>query len=184
MPLRFLSENGPGVLLYHHAGKNNTGSRGATEVRGFVDQIADLELTTPADPACRERRFIVRGRLTSSPERLTISLNEEGDDYQVVKGTLKPVRSELWAVMEALAPREPPGWTLADFRACWPEDQPCPSGDALRVMVHRYAAKAGWVRVDGRPPTYYKPAERRNEKPDTSVSGLCYAQAVTPPSAN
>ena len=99
MPLRHLSEQGPAVLLMHHAGAAGVRSRGATELEGFVDQIAHLELTTPTDPSCRERKFTVRGRLTSSPERLNISLSQDGEEYQVIAGSLRPIRSGIWQTL-------------------------------------------------------------------------------------
>jgi hypothetical protein len=91
-------------------------SRGATELEGFVDQIAHLEATTPGEPSCRDRRFTVRGRLTSSPERLQVSLNEAGDEYQVTQGSLRPIRSGIWHTLAALLPTEPPGLTIRELR--------------------------------------------------------------------
>ena len=148
MPTRALSAAGCSVLLIHHAGAAGERSRGGTELEGFADQLVHLQLAEPQKPDSRARTLLVRGRLTGSPTKLRMELNQDGLDYQMIEGTLKPVRSDLWAVMEALVPPEPPGWTLADFRASWPADKPCPSPDHLRVMVSRYGPKCGWRKTD------------------------------------
>ena len=158
MPLRGISELGPAVLLMHHAGAAGLRSRGATEVEGFVDQIAHLELTTPTDPACRERRFTVRGRLTSSPERLNISLSQDGDDYQVVQGSLRPIRSGIWQTLAGLLPAEPPGFTIRELRGAWPEaDLSVPSEDSILKALTRCGPKAGVCKTGEKPVGWYRP---------------------------
>ncbi len=151
MPLRHLSEQGPAVLLMHHAGAAGLRSRGATELEGFVDQIAHLELTTPTDPSCRERKFTVRGRLTSSPERLNISLSQDGEDYQVITGSLRPIRSGIWQTLAGLLPTEPPGATIRELRAVWPDGQQVPGEDVIHNTLTRCGSKAGVRRTDGKP---------------------------------
>lgn len=158
MPARAITEAGAAVLLVHHAGAAGERGRGATELEGFVDQIAHMQLAEPTKPECRARALSVRGRLTGAPSKLRIELNQSGDDYQVVEGALRPVRSEAWAVMESLVPREPPGWTLAEFAREWPIDVRTPSQDALRVNISRYAEKSGWRRTQDHPPRHWKPA--------------------------
>lgn len=156
MPLRHLSEQGPAVLLMHHAGAAGLRSRGATELEGFVDQIAHLELTTPTDPSCRERKFTVRGRLTSSPERLNISLSQEGDEYQVTTGSLRPIRSGIWQTLADLLPDEPPGFTIKELRAGWP-DLVVPSEDTLIKTLTRCGSKAGVCRTEQQPVGWWRP---------------------------
>ena len=148
MPLRGLSELGPAILLFHHAGAAGLRSRGATELEGFVDQIAHLEATNAADPSCRDRRLTVRGRLTSSPERLQVSLNEAGDDYQVTQGSLRPIRSGIWQTLATLLPPTPPGATIRELRGSWPEGEAVPGDDVIHNTLTRCGSKAGVRRTD------------------------------------
>jgi hypothetical protein len=155
MPLRGMSQLGPAILLFHHVGAAGSRSRGATELEGFADQIAQLDLTTPTDPANRNRRLTVRGRLTSSPERLEISLNQEGDDYQVLTGNLKPIRSSIWASIVKLIPTGLPGITARELRGAWHEGKEVPSENTILNTLFRCADKAGVRRTDERPARWW-----------------------------
>jgi len=158
MPMRGLSELGPAVLLIHHAGAAGLRSRGATELEGFADQLAHLELTNPADPACRDRRFTVRGRLTSSPERLSISLTADGEEYQVLNGNLKPIRSGIWQTLAGLLPGRPPGFTIRELRGAWPQGEPVPGEEAVYTTLTRCGGKAGVCRGEEKPARWWYPA--------------------------
>jgi hypothetical protein len=176
MPARALTEAGACVLLVHHAGAAGERVRGATELEGFVDQLAHMQLAEPLKPDSRARTLLVRGRLTGSPVKLRIELTPDGQDYQVIEGNLKPVRSELWATMETLVPDQPPGWTLQDFRGGWPIGPRVPSAEAMRMLVHRYAKKCGWNRTDERPPRYWKP--RYTTETEQQTGGQCTVPAL------
>ncbi len=140
-----------------NAGAAGTRFRGATELEGFVDQIAHLELTTPADPSCRERKFTVRGRLTQSPEKLRVSFNEDGMDYQVLEGNLRPIKSEIWAAIAGLLPTEPPGACIQDLRGNWPEGMTVPSQDTIGKTLSRCGERSGVRRTEGKPVRWWKP---------------------------
>ena len=155
MPLRGLSELGASVLAVHHAGATGARSRGGTELEGFFDQLAHMELTTPTDPSCRNRKLTVRGRLTSSPERIEMSLNQEGDDYQVTTGNLKPIRSGIWQSIAKLIPIGEPGITIRELRGAWYEGGEVPSENTILQTMLRCADKAGVRRSDDRPARWW-----------------------------
>lgn len=154
MPLRGMSELGPAILAVHHAGATGLRSRGASELEGFADQLAHLELTTPTDPSCRNRRLTVRGRLTTSPERLEVSLNQQGEDYQVLNGSLKPIRSAVWAMLSTLLPAEP-GFTVRELRGAWPDQRNVPSEDTIWKTLTRYGNKAGARQTEDKPARWW-----------------------------
>jgi hypothetical protein len=151
MPLRGMSQLGPAILLHHHVGAAGLRTRGATELEAFVDVTAQLDLTTPTDPTCRNRKFTVKGRLTSSPERLEISLSQDGFDYQVLTGNLKPIRSSIWAEIARLLPTETPGITIEQLRRAWPDSESAPSHNTILQTLTRCGDKAGIRRSDGKP---------------------------------
>jgi len=155
MPLRGMSELGPAVLLFHHSGAAGERSRGATELEGFVDQIAHLEWENKSDPSNRQRRLTVKGRLTSSPERLQVSLNEAGDDYQVVQGNLRPIRSGIWQTLAQLLPTEAPGISIRELQGSWPDDEDLPSEDTIWKTLTRCASKAGARQTNDKPARWW-----------------------------
>jgi hypothetical protein len=111
-----------------------------------------MELVTPTDSSCRERKLTVRGRLTSAPERLTVSLNEAGDNYQVTQGSLKPIRSGIWQTLAGILPTEEPGFTVRELRGAWPDSETSvPGDDVIHNTLTRCGRKAGVRHTDDKP---------------------------------
>src|SRR5262249_21256292 len=119
-------------------------------------QLAHLELAVPGDPTNRERKLTVRGRLTSSNDRIQASLNESGDAYQVINGNLRPIRSGVWATLAKLLPPEFPGMTISQIRAEWPTEE-TPSEATLLTTLIRCGPKAGVRRTDTKPAGWWLP---------------------------
>ena len=151
MPLRQISQPGPAVALWHHMGAAGERMRGATELEGFVDQVVEFVSPAPKDRTVRERKLTVRGRLTSSPETITASLNDAGDDYQLLSGSLRPIRSGIWRQLAQLLPTEAPGATIRELRGSWPEGEVVPGDDVIHNTLTRCGSKAGVRRTDTKP---------------------------------
>lgn len=155
MPLRGITELGAAVLGIHHAGAGGGRSRGGTEVEAFPDQLLHMELTTPTDPSCRNRKLTVRGRMAAQ-ERIEMALTQEGDDYQVLTGNIRPIRSGHWRTIMEMLPDEPPGLTIREMRGLWPDGEDVPSQDVIWQTVSRHADKAGVVQSGTKPASWWR----------------------------
>jgi hypothetical protein len=146
MPLRQLSEAGAAVLLMHHFGSERSGPRGGTELRAFPDLLLDMYLANPTDPCNRRRTLKVRGRLVPTPGVVTVELNEEGTDYDVIDGDLAAGKPSQWTVLQGLVPGQPPGFSISEFLACWPAAGK-PADTNVTNLVKRKWEGAGWQRT-------------------------------------
>jgi hypothetical protein len=146
MPLRQLSEAGAAVLIVHHFGSERSGPRGGTELRAFPDLLLDMYLANPADPTNRRRTLKVRGRLVPTAGVVTVELNEEGTDYEIVEGDLAAGKPSRWQKLQELVPGQPPGFSVADFCQHWPEDEQPDAGNVTNLIKRKWEA-AGWQRT-------------------------------------
>ena len=94
-------------------------------------------------------------------ERLTVSLNKAGEDYQVTQETLKPIRSRIWATVIKLIPTAPPGITILELRRAWlatgQVPNQVPSENTICSTMVRCADKAGVHRSAGKPARWWAP---------------------------
>jgi hypothetical protein len=167
MPLRQISNAGPGLLLTHHVGAGTSRSRGATEIGAFVDQLIDLHLKDPNDPTDRRRRLTIRGRLCSAPATLDIELNPEGTDYKVNDGDPPKTGKTIWDVMCEIVPGEAPGFTAKQFIENWPADRETPPEKGVTKNLGERWEAAGWTREGtshkGNPYRYYRVQEEESD---------------------
>jgi hypothetical protein len=83
-----------------------------------------------------------------------MSLNEEGRDYQVTSGNLKPIRSGIWQTVTGLLTPFEPGVTVREIRMNWP-DANVPTEDTILTTLKRYGDKAGIRRSDTKPARWW-----------------------------
>ncbi len=166
MPLYQLTNACPcGIALVHHlrksGGQEGTASRGSGALSAFVDIIAELWRYDPARE--EDRRRVLRGysRWDDTPRELVIELNAEGTAYDAFGNRTEVGRRELAAMIRAVIPSEPPGWTADQIREEWPAE-PKPHNQRLRDELAHGSGKGEWRREGegkkGSPFTYWVPS--------------------------
>lgn len=102
-----------------------------------------------------------------------MSLADDGQDYQVLEGNLRPIRSEIWAAMVELLPAEPPGVTIRELRGAWPDGMVAPSETTLLNTLLRCSDKAGVCRTEGKPARWWKATTQFGTLRSPEMSGGC-----------
>src|SRR5262249_46435079 len=125
LPLRKLAK-GRSILLVHHLRKNDgqeaTAARGSGALTAFADILLELRRYNAGDLTCRRRTIRGYSRYNCTPAEVVIELNEEGTDYST-HGTKEATQND--AIKQAILgtlPSEPPGQTVEEILAEWPDD--------------------------------------------------------------
>jgi hypothetical protein len=154
-PLRAVADAGANVLLIHHnrkaEGKNGQAARGSTALPGFADVLMDLRRGTGS-----VRILTATGRLPEPPERhieLTLTgyvLRDQGTGPEPTSpGQSRRGRKSGADLTISLLPTEPPGMTVEELLAGWPQGEKRPSGRTIRDQLkkagipHTGTGKAG-----------------------------------------
>lgn len=165
--LRQIADAGATVLLVSHnrkaEGTNGLAVRGSNALAGFADVLIELRRES-SDPRNKRRILRVNGRYPCPPETV-VELTEDG--YMAVgdRVVVREAESALnYETAIRLLPQTPPGLTLAEILAIWPEEtkkKGKPSESSLRAYLKRALGEGrvlcsgGGVRNDVR--RYYLP---------------------------
>jgi hypothetical protein len=145
MPLRQLTATGAAVVIVHHFGAERQGARGATAFRAFPDSLTDLCLFVADEVSDRRRIMKSKGRLALTPLSITIRLNDDGTDYEVLAGLEADPPQGIFQTVSSLIPVGPPGWSARDFAERWPT-QPAPNAQEISRVLKHHWEQARWTR--------------------------------------
>jgi hypothetical protein len=158
MPLRRLGKDlKTAQQLVHHFGSEKKGPRGGTELRAFPDMLIDFHLYTPDDFQDRRRKITTKGRLLPYPTSAVVKLNDTGDDYAVLEGSLTTGSISFASTLQDILPTSPPGFSWQECHDAWPPPKPAP--ERLRKHLDRNWQSSGWHRtgagIKGDPYRYF-----------------------------
>lgn len=142
-PLLRLKDVGTATLLITHPPKGHTGDdfnvRGASALMGFADQLVALK-RPEGDPNSTQRILKCIGRL-GEPLEQTIELR--AGEYVTLGTDLDIERAARRAVLRSVLPDGPPGLTVEEIIAAWPEDRKAPAARTLRSYLADWMNKTG-----------------------------------------
>src|SRR5262249_44770053 len=117
-----------GLLFSHHLkkadGLQGTGFRGSSALGGFVDALVELRRCFADQVDDRRRRLSVIGRWPETPPELTILLNDDGQDYELLSGMSADMGSWIADEIRRLLPQGTPGITFEELVAAWKTGSP------------------------------------------------------------
>jgi AAA domain len=151
LPLGELTRRGMAVLLLHHPTKgkrpNGQAARGSGALLGHVD--ISIEMRRPAGcPLTRRRRLLALSRLPETARLLSIELNPEGTDYQVLPDSVEDGFQTGWPVLRLVFEDAPQKLTREDIQAEWPTDYAKPNIVTLWRWLSR-AVELGQIAREG-----------------------------------
>jgi hypothetical protein len=151
LPLRQVANAGACVLLLHHPRKSDggegTASRGSGALPGFVDVIVEMRRASPKDLTHPARVLTGLSRYDETPRELVIELTPQG---YVARGTKGEAAAKVQGdAVFALLPEQPPGATVEELLARWPEAEGKKTETARRRLLgllQRGHKKKKWSR--------------------------------------
>lgn len=140
LPLGALTRRGVAVLLLHHPtkAKRRVGeaARGSGALLGHVD--ISIEMRRPGgNPLSRRRRLLAFSRHAETARHLSIELNAEGMDYQVLPGAVECGFQAGWPALRLVLANAPQKLTREDILAEWPIQHRKPKAATLWRWLSR-----------------------------------------------
>ena len=89
------------------------------------------------NPLTRRRRLLAFSRLTETTHHLSIELNSEGTDYQVLPGAAEGRHQAGWKILRLVFEEAAQKLTREDILAEWPPDEEKPKAITLWRWLSR-----------------------------------------------
>jgi AAA domain len=149
MPLADFTAKGIGVLATCHPAKGKPILGQAARGSGALPAHADiaLELRPPRNRQSRRRHLHGFSRHSSTPTILTITLNGEGTNYEIIDH-VKEIFQAKWKHILAVLESAPQKLTAADIRYLWPSEYEKLSISNIRKTLHS-AHESGLINCEG-----------------------------------